>query len=172
MEGIPTRSRVKWQRSILPSCGVPLYGEEVLMRSLGDMVEQCGFRAVLCRTGLAMDRRKRSHRSILRGNALRLKDMEFSSGRPCRKSGGGHRTAEAPLIEQYAGQGCAFSAPTSFRPPGLPWRFHLQRRHGAHRAAPTAGSCGILPACFSRAGNIRHRGRPSSSAVRRTAVVK
>lgn len=120
------------------------------MRSLGDMVEQCRLSGrSFAEQALAMESEETGVTAgILRKGMLsRLKDMEFSVREAVSKEWRGLIVpAEAPLIEQYAGQGCAFSGPYVLSAARIAMAVSTYNAAmGRIVAAPTAGSCGILP---------------------------
>lgn len=120
------------------------------MRSLGDMVEQCRLSGrSFAEQALTMESEETGvAESLLRTGMLsRLKDMDFSVREAVSKEWRGLIVpAEAPLIEQYAGQGCAFSGPYLLSAARIAMAVSTYNAAmGRIVAAPTAGSCGILP---------------------------
>jgi L-serine dehydratase len=84
---------------------------------------------------------------LRKGMLSRLKDMEFSVREAVSKEWRGLIVpAEAHLIEQYAGQGRAFSGPYVLSAARIAMAVSTYNAAmGRIVAAPTAGSCGILP---------------------------
>ncbi|HRX27365.1 MAG TPA: L-serine ammonia-lyase, iron-sulfur-dependent, subunit alpha, partial [Aminivibrio sp.] len=120
------------------------------MRSIADIVEQCRLSGrSFSEQALAMESEETGvAESLLRTGMLsRLKDMEFSVREAVSKEWRGLIVpAEAHLIEQYAGQGGAFSGPYVLSAARIAMAVSTYNAAmGRIVAAPTAGSCGILP---------------------------
>lgn len=135
------------------------------MRSIADIVEQCRLSGrSFSEQALAMESEETGvAESLLRTGMLsRLKDMEFSVSEAVSKEWRGLIVpAEAHLIEQYAGQGGAFSGPYVLSAARIAMAVSTYNAAmGRIVAAPTAGSCGILPgmlfACREQFGTDNH----------------
>ena len=120
------------------------------MRSIADIVEQCRLSGrSFSEQALFMESEETgSSPDILRKGMLsRLKDMEFSVREAVSKEWRGLIVpAEASLLEQYAALGCALSGPYVLSAARIAMAVSTYNAAmGRIVAAPTAGSCGILP---------------------------
>ena len=120
------------------------------MRSIADIVEQCRLSGrSFSEQALFMESEETgSSPDILRNGMLsRLKDMEFSVREAVSKEWRGLIVpAEASLLEQYAALGCALSGPYVLSAARIAMAVSTYNAAmGRIVAAPTAGSCGILP---------------------------
>ncbi len=120
------------------------------MRSMTDIAEQCRLSGrSFSEQALFMESEETgSSPDILRKGMLsRLKDMEFSVREAVSKEWRGLIVpAEASLLEQYAALGCALSGPYVLSAARIAMAVSTYNAAmGRIVAAPTAGSCGILP---------------------------
>ena len=120
------------------------------MRSIADIVEQCRLsgRSFSDQSAAMESEESGVDAGILRKGMLsRLKDMEFSVRESVSKEWRGLIVpAEASLLEQYAGLGCAFSGLYVLSAARIAMAVSTYNAAmGRIVAAPTAGSCGILP---------------------------
>ena len=120
------------------------------MRSMADIAEQCRLSGrSFSEQALFMESEETgSSPDILRKGMLsRLKDMEFSVREAVSKEWRGLIVpAEASLLEQYAALGCALSGPYVLSAARIAMAVSTYNAAmGRIVAAPTAGSCGILP---------------------------
>ena len=120
------------------------------MRSLGDIVERCRLSGrSFSEQAIFMESEESGvpAETLRRRMLSRLKDMEFSVRESASDQWRGLiAPSEAPLVERYAQKGAAYSSPFVLSAARIAMAVSTYNAAmGRIVAAPTAGSCGILP---------------------------